>query len=360
MVYSPIERAFFLLKYVEAQYSYADFKKKVQATLPVGSRIPDTKSVQKWKKLLLDTGNLEDLPHSMPKIARTMDNVEAVRQMVYENSNVSVRQIHNALGISVGSVHKILTEDLHLYPYKAQITQELKPGDPEERSKFARAMMRQKVEYPEISDNLIFFDEALFHLEGVPNRQNYRNWAETNPNVVITETLHPQKVHALMGIGRHGLIGPFFFETNVNADAYIAKLRDEVIPALASWPNRQELIIVHDGATPHYAVKTRQFIAKHFKKLIGRGSTFLTWPARSPDLTPMDYFLWGHLKQKLYRGQVFPSLDVLKTAIRTKAAEVPLEMINDALDNFWKRLLICERNGGLSVETRDNDYDDLF
>lgn len=26
----------------------------------------------------------------------------------------------------------------------------------------------------------------------------------------------------------------------------------------------------------------------------------VAWPPRSPDLTPLDYFLWGHMKQKVY------------------------------------------------------------
>ena len=26
----------------------------------------------------------------------------------------------------------------------------------------------------------------------------------------------------------------------------------------------------------------------------------IEWPPRSPDLTPCDYFLWGHLKNKVY------------------------------------------------------------
>ena len=30
----------------------------------------------------------------------------------------------------------------------------------------------------------------------------------------------------------------------------------------------------------------------------GRGGP-LEWPARSPDLTPMDFWLWGYLKEKV-------------------------------------------------------------
>ena len=46
------------------------------------------------------------------------------------------------------------------------------------------------------------------------------------------------------------------------------------------------------------------------------------WPPRSPDLTPCDYFLWGHLKNKVYstppentgelRERIFNEVNLLK------------------------------------------------
>jgi hypothetical protein len=36
---------------------------------------------------------------------------------------------------------------------------------------------------------------------------------------------------------------------------------------------------------------------------IGRGSTN-NWPRRYPDLTPLDFYLWGWLKSEVYRRKV--------------------------------------------------------
>jgi len=36
---------------------------------------------------------------------------------------------------------------------------------------------------------------------------------------------------------------------------------------------------------------------------IGRGST-INWPPRSPDLTPLDFCLWGSMKSEVYRKKV--------------------------------------------------------
>ncbi|EFN72314.1 hypothetical protein EAG_00021, partial [Camponotus floridanus] len=34
---------------------------------------------------------------------------------------------------------------------------------------------------------------------------------------------------------------------------------------------------------------------------IGRNGPTINWPARSPDLTPLDFFLWGKLKEEIYK-----------------------------------------------------------
>ena len=48
---------------------------------------------------------------------------------------------------------------------------------------------------------------------------------------------------------------------------------------------------MHDGAPPHFSRVARQFLSLHFaNKWIGSGST-IAWPARSPDLNPLDFHL---------------------------------------------------------------------
>ncbi|EFN69121.1 hypothetical protein EAG_14837, partial [Camponotus floridanus] len=53
---------------------------------------------------------------------------------------------------------------------------------------------------------------------------------------------------------------------------------------------------MHDGAPPHYTGIVREYLTNNFgNKWIGRGGP-IPWPARSPDLNPLDFFFWGHLK----------------------------------------------------------------
>ena len=61
------------------------------------------------------------------------------------------------------------------------------------------------------------------------------------------------------------------------------------------------------------------------------------WPARSPDLTPCDIFLWGYLKAKVYARRP-GTFEQLKEAIRQEVAAIPPAMTRKAMDNFRERL----------------------
>ncbi|GBL79048.1 hypothetical protein AVEN_48995-1 [Araneus ventricosus] len=51
----------------------------------------------------------------------------------------------------------------------------------------------------------------------------------------------------------------------------------------------------HDGAPAHETSSVKQYLVEEFgEQIIGYGG-FQEWPPRSPDLTPMDFFLWGYL-----------------------------------------------------------------
>lgn len=57
------------------------------------------------------------------------------------------------------------------------------------------------------------------------------------------------------------------------------------------------LIFQHDdGAPAHFAQDVRHYLDAGFRQWIGRGSRSVAWPPRSPDLTPLAFFLWGYIK----------------------------------------------------------------
>ena len=71
----------------------------------------------------------------------------------------------------------------------------------------------------------------------------------------------------------------------------------------------------------------------------------IPWPARSPDLTACDLFLWGYLKSKVFANKP-RNIQELKTAIREEIANITVEMLQRVMRNFKEQLQECMHVGG--------------
>lgn len=147
-------------------------------------------------------------------------------------------------------------------------------------------------------------------------------------------------------ISRDHLIGPYIFSevpdgemgpalkpVTVNADRYFKMLSDYVIPQINALPHGYRLIFMQDGAPPHFSNVVRHFLTVSFPEWIGRGAPngCIAWPPRSPDLTPCDFYLWGHIKELVYARKptsyyelcsyIYDAFDQVSSAIRHKVID---------------------------------------
>uniref|UniRef100_T1HQ67 Uncharacterized protein n=1 Tax=Rhodnius prolixus TaxID=13249 RepID=T1HQ67_RHOPR len=59
----------------------------------------------------------------------------------------------------------------------------------------------------------------------------------------------------------------------------------------------------------------------------------IQWPSRSPDLTPTDYFLWGYLKNKVFKIlQLHWTSLVLEEAVERRKQQIA------DLERLWKHV----------------------
>ncbi|KAJ4435403.1 hypothetical protein ANN_18018 [Periplaneta americana] len=78
--------------------------------------------------------------------------------------------------------------------------------------------------------------------------------------------------------------------------------------------NRQHIHFLHGGAPAHFSRTARRYLERRFPdRWIGRGGP-IAWPPRSPDLNPLDFYLWGRLKSLVYSSPV-PDLESLRNRI---------------------------------------------
>ena len=69
------------------------------------------------------------------------------------------------------------------------------------------------------------------------------------------------------------------------------------------------------------------------------------WRPRSCDLTPLDYYLWGAVKDKCYADRA-ETIDALKDNIREAIIEIQLHTIDNVLKNCNDRVGYCMASQG--------------
>ncbi|PSN52652.1 hypothetical protein C0J52_08821 [Blattella germanica] len=151
------------------------------------------------------------------------------------------------------------------------------------------------------AEMIVWSDEAQFKLNGTVNRHNCIYWASENPNVHVDKAVNLPGVNAWCGFSYRGLIGPFFFDGTVTGEVYFQKLQTSILPAIRDLYGDGRFYFQQDGAPAHYHNRVREYLDENLPgRWIGRRGA-VEYPPRSPDLTPLDFYLWGTLKDVVYR-----------------------------------------------------------
>lgn len=279
----------------------------------------------------------------------------AVLGEVAMDSTLSTRQLAIATGVPRTSVQRVLKK-YKFHPYKIRLVQELNEDDFDRRLQFCEVMSERALNNDNFIFNVCFSDECSFFLNGLVNRHNCRYWADSNPRIFHeTHTQHPQKLNVWAGIFGNSIVGPFFLPANLTGDMYLDLLENAIDPALTNIIeedrayNEQELIFQQDGAPPHFSLNVRNYLNDRFPgRWIGRRGA-IEWPPRSPDLSPLDFFLWGHIKSVVYKTPP-ATLEELRRRITTVCREVTPQMLLNVRQRFEDNLYHCMNVGGQHFE----------
>ena len=93
----------------------------------------------------------------------------------------------------------------------------------------------------------------------------------------------------------------------------------------------------HDGATCHTAEATLDVLLPVFEDRIISRRADVNRRLQSCNLTPLDYYLWGGLKDKCYADKP-ETIDALKDNIRETIGEIQLHTIDNVLKNWTDRI----------------------
>jgi len=275
------------------------------------------------------------------------NRVVTILALIHLNPHYSSRQIVRELGIPKSTVLRILHAQRY-HAYHISLTQELTLRQFAERFQFCH----WAVQNPELFTFVMFSDEATFKNTGELNRHNSHYWSDVNPHWHRgVDNQHRWSLNVWCGIVNGYLIGPYFFDGNVNQHNFLELLRDHLTGLLedVDLETRRRMWIQLDGATPHFARIVRTFLNEQYpNRWIGRGGP-IAWPSNSPDLTSPDFYLWGFLKNVCFEQQPTTKEDMMER-IRRTCASIPRHVLLSTVAHFLRRCQLCIEANGAQFE----------
>lgn len=267
----------------------------------VPSRAVFSRTFQRFR----ETGSSYHNRRGAPRVVN-IDGIEDVLNMVRDNPGTSTRRISLQLGLSQNFVWRTLhTNEFH--PYHYQRVQALEPGDAERRLQFCRWILNKFADDPNFVRNIIWTDEATFTRDGINNHHNKHLWSLQNPHAIKQARFQRRfSINVWAGILNNRLVGMHFLNNRMNAQYYLNFLETSLTEHLDDLPLNiiQTVWFQHDGAPPHNARHVTEWLNRNFgNNWIGNRGPIL-WPPRSPDLNPLDFYFWGHLKQLVYCEEI--------------------------------------------------------
>ena len=110
--------------------------------------------------------------------------------------------------------------------------------------------------------------------------------------------------------------------------------------------NSKQCFFQQDGAPPHWRTEVLEWLTSKFQDRLISHKTPRPWPAKSPDLSPLDYWFWSAAMAEVRRIQP-KSLDDLKDCVEAYAISLSREQVNKAVCDIFFRAKCCvQKNGG--------------
>ena len=320
--FTVAQRIFMVNEYIKTN-SATQTKQRFRRRFP-NVNAPAVKTIKRNYTKYLQHGtsqNRNKTNSGRSRTARSPHNIATVRRELNRNPRVSCRR--NNTPLSKSSFNRIVRRDINYYPYHVLTRHELKNGDHAKRITFSNWLIAKP---PYFVRNIVIGDEAAFYMNGKVNTHNEHMYAakNQNPRPRYDVPNDRRKVMVWVGlVGDNTIIGPYFFDENVNGQTYGNMVNNFVVPALVQKFGQARRGSVNrvwwfqDGAPAHRTRAVHDNLQTLFpRRVIGLRHP-VDWPPRSADLTLCDFFLWGYLKDRVYKT-VPPSIAALRQRIRNE------------------------------------------
>lgn len=341
------QKKFIVLKYGELKCYSSVRKAYASRFYPKNPRnVPAVACIRRM--ILRFTTTLSCQRKSPPGAPPTkQDDIDRVRAYFEQNDAAHIRDVVKDLGMSYGTVWRILRNKLKWKSYRPHMVQCLTAAHVQSRLSACNYWIQFDEEWFE---NVIWTDEKWFVLQQAPNRQIDRHWAPMNPHQLIEcKKSRGEKCMAWTGIIDGKCLPVVWFEGSVNGEVYLKLLKDVLWPSIRAVATRKQYWFQQDGATCHVTRPCLDFLKSKFGDRILSRNTEHHWPPNSPDLSPMDFSFWS--QAMLYINKNKPrTIAEMKTTVEEFTANLGEDAIRKMARHVRKRALACVASEGRHFE----------
>jgi len=317
-----------------------------------GDHTPQKTSIYKWIERFKNGRESvqDDEGRGRPTTSKNFENICAVKNLIEVDRRLTVYQIAESLGISVGSAHSILHDDLGLSKLSARwIPKALRPDQLNLRSELSTAILT-KIEMNEDSffDRIITGDETWIYQYDPETKQQSRQWLPRGSSgpIKFKSQRTVNKVMATVFWDSEGVVLVDYLEQQktVTGPYYVDVLKKLRTQLAKKRPGKlhRGILFHHDNAPAHSSRLTKQILREFRWEL-------LPHPPYSPDLAPSDFFLFPKLKEHL-KGVRFTSTEEAKQAVQNWFRNRPADFFKNGLSGWKHRLEKCVDLDGGYVE----------
>ena len=143
------------------------------------------------------------------------------------------------------------------------------------------------------------------------------------------------------------IMPPHIFEVGlkVNTKVYLDVLKSVVIPWCNQVAGGRPCVWQQDSAPAHKSKETQAWLQTEYNDFVPLSH----WPSSSPDLNPLDYFVWSYV-ENITNMSSHNTKASLIAAIRRVFAELPPMLVGKACSQFQIRIEVLIEAEGSYIE----------
>jgi len=237
------------------------------------------------------------------------DHVERVHAVIRGNRRLTVREVADEVGTSIGSCHQMFTGKLQMRRVSAKFLPHLLTDDQKNnRVEISHELLANANGNENFLKIIITGNGMWVYGYDVETKMQSLQWMgkESPRPKKARMSLSKIKVMLVAFFDGKGIVHHEFVPRGqmVNKQLYLdifARLMDAVLRKRNELWENQTWMLHHDNAPAHTSLLIRSYLAKHQTSVVPH-------PPYSPDLAPADFFLFHKLKTSV-KGRRFQTIE---------------------------------------------------